>query len=90
MFIYQVLFIVSIYLGIFLLLNKLLKHFERKDILVYIVTPTALFSLGFIMRLSNIPWIIDIGFFLTEGAFLLIYSIFTVAFLLGQIKYWKK
>ncbi len=90
MFIYQVLFVVVICIGILRLLFNLLRHFERKDLVVYTSIPVALFSLGFIMRLSNEKLIIDCGFFLTEISFLLIYSIFAITFVLGQIKYWEK
>lgn len=90
MFIYQALFVAIISIVILRLLFNLLRRFERRDLVVYTSIPIALFSLGFIMRLSKKELIIDCGFFLTEISFLLIYSIFAITFVLGQIKYWEK
>ena len=55
-----------------------------------LLVPMPVFSLGFMMRLSEVPWLVDAGYFYTDFSFLLIYSVFSAAFLLGQIKYWKK
>lgn len=52
--------------------------------------PIIIFSLGFIMRLSEDKQIIDLGFFFTESATIFIYVLFTSALILGQLKYWKK
>lgn len=73
------------------LLLYLLRQFTKRSYLVFIVLfPLIAFALGFSLRLSGIPKIIDIGFFFTDFGFLFVYLLFALAFLLGQIKYWKK
>lgn len=55
-----------------------------------LITPILVFSIGFLMRLSERKEIVDAGFFLTESSVLFVSVIFTGALILGQLKYWKK
>lgn len=73
-----------------ILVFRLLRNFGRLSYLEYFVAPMVTFCLGFILRLNSKQEIIDLGFFLTDISFLLVYTIFSIAILLGQIKYWKK
>ena len=52
--------------------------------------PIVNFSFGFMMRLSENKQIVDLGFFFTESSTIFIYILFTLALILGQLKYWKK
>ncbi len=73
-----------------LLMRKLLRIFGRQDIAIYFFTPGIAYCVGFAFRLSGIKFLIDLGYFFTDGASLVIYTIFSVTFLIGQLKYWKK
>ena len=86
----QLIIVGFVSLFIFLAVNSLCVKFGRKDLAFYGVFPLALFVSGFIMRLSRDSMIIDVGFFLTEIAYLLLTSFFVIALLLGQLKYHKK
>ncbi|MBI2583454.1 MAG: hypothetical protein HYW25_02200 [Candidatus Aenigmarchaeota archaeon] len=73
------------------ILLRIVREFtKRKLYMVMVSFPFALFTVGFSMRLSKIQDMIDIGYFLTDMSFLFVYSIFSLSFILGQIKYWKK
>lgn len=54
-----------------------------------ILFSVTLFSAGFMMRLAERKAIVDIGFFFTDIGSLLMTALFTVALLLGQVKYWE-
>ena len=73
-----------------LLVFELLRIFKRQDIAIFFIIPVFLFCLGFLLRLLGNKSFIDIGFFFTESAFLVIYIIFSISFLLGQLKYWRR
>jgi hypothetical protein len=74
-----------------ILLVALMKMFSaRKRIVAVVFFPLAAFSLGFYLRLTGIKEAIDIGFFFTDFSFLFVYILFALAFLLGQMKYWKR
>lgn len=72
------------------LLLVFLRQFSLKPSLIgLIVFPLFAFTTGFSLRLSGFqPWI-DLGFFFTDFAFLFVYMVFAIAFLLGQVRYWK-
>lgn len=73
------------------LVIKLLKHFGRGgDLKVYFITPLLTYSGGFVLRLSKDKSLIDIGFYLTDYSLMFTYTLFAVAVLLGQLRYWKK
>jgi len=72
------------------LLFRLLKKFNRQDVYIYFIVPIFMYGLGFIMRLSDNEKLINLGYFFTEGTFVVIYIVFSISFLLGQLKYWKK
>lgn len=72
-----------------LLVFGLLRVFKRQDIAPFFILPVFLFCLGFALRLLGNKSFIDVGFFFTESAFLVIYIIFSISFLLGQLKYWR-
>jgi len=59
---------------------------KRKITLVFL-TVVLLFSAGFAMRLNAEREIIDLGYYLTDFAFLFAYLLIAVAALLGQAKY---
>ncbi len=46
------------------------------------------FCIGFGMRLSVTKPIVDLGFFLTESSSVFAYTLFALAMILGQLKYW--
>ena len=73
-----------------LFIKKLLGLFGRQDIAIYFLVPVLAYCFGFSLRLSGVKSLVDTGYFFTDGAFLIMYSIFSVAFLVGQLKYWKK
>jgi hypothetical protein len=77
-------------LGLGVLIFMLLKKFGRTDLAIYYFAPVFMYCLGFGLRLSGIGWLVDIGYFFTDGALIAIYLVFSIAMLLGQIKYWKK
>lgn len=56
----------------------------------YLLLPLLLFSLGFVLRLSQNKSLIDLGYFLTEFSTLFVTVLFTAFLFLGQLKYWKK
>lgn len=56
----------------------------------YLLFPLLLFSLGFVLRLSQNKPLIDLGYFLTEFSTLFVTVLFTAFLFLGQMKYWKK
>ncbi|MBI4043289.1 MAG: hypothetical protein HY393_00595 [Candidatus Diapherotrites archaeon] len=67
----------------------LLKRFSApKSTAIFSLFPLALFGLGFVLRLTAEPALIDIGFFFTEFSYLFIYVLFTLSLVLGQVKYW--
>jgi len=88
---FQALVILLILLLFSLLIIVLFRKFNRdlKTAFLFIV-PLLVFSLGFILRLSIKPSLVDIGFFLTEFSGLFTSVLFAVCLLLGQLKYWKK
>ncbi len=92
MFLTQTLFIIGSFLVYLFVLVFLVKSFNPKLIkyCLALVIPLLLFTLGFIMRVSNNKPLVDLGYFLTESAGLFVYIIFALTFLLGQLKYWKK
>jgi hypothetical protein len=65
-----------------------LRKFNYTKILPAIAFPILLFAFGFTLRLAQDKELIDLGFFFTEFSFLFTYLLFTVALLLGQVKYW--
>jgi hypothetical protein len=68
---------------------SILRHFKSGlNFLAVFIFPSILFSMGFLLRLSINAELADIGFFLTEFSFVLIYTLFTISFFIGQIKYW--
>ncbi|MBI4033117.1 MAG: hypothetical protein HY377_01180 [Candidatus Blackburnbacteria bacterium] len=73
------------------ILLSVFRQFGRgvKLVLVLIV-PLLTYSLGFILRLIQTKYIIDLGYFLTDFSALFIYTLFATFLLLGQLRYWKK
>lgn len=86
----QLVVILVSFIGSAFLLNKLLLVFGRTDLRMFFVLPMFAYCLGFTLRLSGYQPLIDLGYFFTEGVFLVVYSIFSIVLLLGQVKYWKK
>ena len=75
---------------ILLSLRWLIKKFKLgREWMLLTSLPTMLFFVGFMMRLQPEKFISDEGFFFTEISFVVIYTLFTISFLLGQIKYHK-
>jgi len=69
----------------------LLRKFKQSlKMALFFVIPLFVFSLGFIFRLSESSWVVDLGFFLTEFSGLFVSILFSVCLSLGQLKYWKK
>jgi len=90
MWIIQICSIIAIFFTVSFLILRLLKRFGRIDIAVYFILPIFIYCLGFALRLSGKTELIDLGYFFTEGTYIIIYTIFSLAILLGQLKYWKK
>ena len=91
MFVLQALVITSLLFFFSLLVVLLLQQFNRdlKIALLFII-PLLFFSLGFVLRMSAKPLIVDLGFFLTEFSSLFVSILFAMCLLLGQLKYWEK
>jgi len=67
-----------------------IKKFSlSKNFLLLVLFPVFIFSLGFSLRLSGFPSLVDMGFFFTEMNYVFFYAIFAAAWLLGQSKYHK-
>lgn len=90
MIIIQISFIGISFIVFSIVVFELLRKFERRDIAIFFIGPLFLFCLGFTMRILGNKEVVDIGFFLTDSASLIIYTIFSISFLLGQLKYWRK
>ncbi len=58
-------------------------------LLLVLLFPIFLFVSGFALRFSGLMDLIDIGYFFTDLSYLLVYTLFSFTFLLGQLKYWK-
>ncbi|HBB76207.1 MAG: hypothetical protein A2186_00470 [Candidatus Levybacteria bacterium RIFOXYA1_FULL_41_10] len=91
MFFYQVLVISVVFLTYSLSLLFFFRRF-KKDIgfSAIIVMPIAVFSLGYLLRLTENKAFVDLGYFLTDSSYIFIYSLFTSALVIGQIKFWEK
>ena len=78
--------------GIFILIvHKFMAGLGVKNgrlILASLSFILQLFFAGFGLRVSEEKNLIDLGFMLTDAAFLLTYLLFTTALLLGQVKYY--
>jgi hypothetical protein len=71
------------------MLVRFINLFKINYSLIIFLGPLVMFTLGFSMRLIDVDWVIDLGFFFTEFIYIAIYSLFTAAICLGQIRYWK-
>ena len=72
------------------LLNRTISIFSTRKTMFYpLFIILAVFTTGFMLRLSGNQAAIDFGFFLTEVSHIFIYMLFTAALLLGQKKYWR-
>lgn len=60
------------------------------ELLMVFLLPLLTFILGFLLRLSSNQAVIDLGFFLTETSSFFLTLLFTLALVLGQVKYWEK
>ena len=83
------LIVLSSFLGV-TAIGNILSKFGRRDLLVHFLTPIIFYSFGFVLRISKVEPLIDIGYYFTDISFLILYSIFSVGIIIGQIKYWKK
>jgi hypothetical protein len=91
MFIYQIIMITSLLTTYGVLIFLFCRIFTKKLNLPFmLVIPIIIFSLGFILRLSEQKSLIDVGYFLTDSSSIFLYALFTGALILGQIKFWKK
>jgi len=91
MFTFQVLAILLLLLFFSLLIIVLFRKFGRDlKIVLLFIAPLLVFCLGFVLRLSTRPPMVDLGFFLTEFSGLFISVLFAACLLLGQLRYWKK
>lgn len=72
-----------------ILLNFLRKFEVLRQISTIILLPLILFVIGFSLRLTEKQENINIGFFFTDFSYLFVYLVFALAFILGQIKYWR-
>jgi len=72
-------------------LNYILKKFgvKRKYLAIFLL-PLLFFVMGFWLRLSGLTHLIDLGYFFTESSYLYVYVLFSLFWMLGQLKYWKK
>lgn len=85
-------FVIFLLLALFSLLIILLLKKFRKDLRITLlfIAPLLIFCLGFGMRLSAAPKMVDLGFFFTEFSGLFVSVLFAVCLMLGQLKYWGK
>jgi len=56
---------------------------------IFFICPILIFSLGFLLRLSEKEELIDLGYFLTGISVLFLSVLFAIFLFLGQLKYWK-
>jgi hypothetical protein len=71
------------------LLGFVSKFKVPRRVFVLVMLPLSLFVIGFALRLSGEKELVDVGSFFTDFSFLVVYLIFAVSFVLGQVKYWK-
>lgn len=62
---------------------------KTNGLLPIFLLPLTIFVFGFALRLSKNQGLVDLGFFLTDSAAFFITLLFTLALILGQVKYWK-
>lgn len=86
----QTLIIVCAFSFFSYLIHAVLRKFGRRDVLIYFLSPIGMFCIGFYLRLNESKELVDIGYFFTESSYILVYTLFSIAILLGQLKYWKK
>ena len=91
MFLYQVVAISLLSLAYSFSLLLFFGRFKKeKTFSLLLIIPITVFSLGYVLRLTGSKPIVDVGFFFTDSAYIFIYSLFTSALVIGQIKFWKK
>jgi len=73
-----------------LLLGLIRKFSSKAPLKAVVLFPLLSFVIGFSLRLSGPEEIIDLGFFFTDFSFLFVYILFTIALLLGQLRYWER
>lgn len=83
--------LVTLTLAVYVFLfRRLFRFFLESDALLPIfLLPLMIFVFGFTLRLSKNQSLVDLGFFFTDSAVYFTTLLFTLALILGQIKYWK-
>ena len=87
MLIWQPTIIIVTFLGILFSYKTLFRQFLHAKILWLLAVPLLVFTIGFLLRLSNMQPLIDIGYYFTDVSYLVLAAIYTTALYLGQLKY---
>ena len=91
MFVYQIVSIALLSLAYSIFLLLFFGRFKKDKFLpLLLITPIVIFSVGYVFRLTGSKPMVDVGFFFTDSSYIFIYSLFTSALVIGQIKFWKK
>jgi len=91
MFLTQVLAIITISAFYAVCLILFFRKFKKEIAIPIVLTmPIIVFALGYSLRLGGNKPAIDLGYFLTDSSYIFIYSLFTSALVIGQIKFWEK
>ncbi len=61
----------------------------NKQLIIPLIAILSIFSLGFLLRLSNITKLIDIGYFFTEFSHIFGTVMFATVLIIGQSKYYN-
>jgi len=83
--------LVALTLAVYVFLLRRIFHlFLKTDgLLLIFFLPLMIFVLGFALRLSRNQSLVDLGFFFTDSAAFFVTLLFTLALILGQVKFWK-
>lgn len=85
---YTIFFITCVGAGFLIYLLRIFT--KKKNLILIVLFPVVVFGIGYTLRLSSVKEGVDLGFFFTDFSFLFVYLVFAMAFLLGQIRYWRK
>lgn len=89
MFLILVLVVLTLAVYALLFLRVFRFFLKTNGLLLIFLLPLVIFVFGFALRISGNQGLVDLGFFFTDSAAFFITLLFTLALILGQIKYWK-
>jgi len=91
MFTYQILVIIALLVLYSFLVLLFCRRFTKElSLPAMLIFPVIIFCTGFTLRLSGNKPIVDTGYFLTDSSSIFLYTLFTGALILGQLKFWKE